>query len=236
MVGEKMARKALSLEELNKAYTRKIQEARLEPSVSVGKPPRARTSAAKASVTKANVTKASVTKANATKTRAIANRERKKAELEVTKRVAIVGAVIFVLIVAIFIIYRREPVMDDIVPVVLTEAEQEKWDSIEVQEGKLYIELNGRIEVDGAKANIRLVNPIYSAYTIGIQLWEKQNEDNLLYESEKLMPGTVLETIRLSTPLNYDEYECIVNYIIYDDEGNEKTVYPVEVKLIQKKI
>ena len=198
MVGEKMDKKAMSLEELNKAYKKKAQK--IDKSV---------------------------------KTDKIA--AEKKLQIR-RKTIVTVGAVIVVLIVGIFLIIRKNTESDRIVPVVLTSEEQEKWDSIEVQEGKLYIELNGKIEVDGTKANIRLVNPIYSAYTIGIQLWEKQDENNLLYESERLMPGTILETIRLSAPMVHAEYECIVNYIVYDKEGNEKVSHPIDVKLIQKDI
>ena len=218
MVGERMSRKLQSLTELNKAYTNEIEKQRKLSNLSED-----------------------VTQPRAVKTvtqNKKNNQQRRKEEVELARRVLVIGLMIVALIVCMFVIYRRNSTnkAGQIVPVVLTAEEQEKWESMEVQEGQLYIELNGRIEVNEQKANIRLVNPIYSAYAIRIQVWEKKDENNLLYESEKLMPGTILETVKFSRELAAGEHEGVVNYIIYDDAGDEKSSYPINVRLIRKNI
>ena len=213
MVGEDMARKTRSLEELNRAYKREMHTKRRANNIGV-------------------IIARMIPKAGRRKSR----KKRKEAEVEAIKRLVVIGAIAFVLLAGIFLAIRSIGNSNKIAPVTLTVEERENWESIEVQEGKFYVELNGRIEVNNKKANIRLVNPIYSAYTISIQLWEKDDESNLLYESEKLRPGTILEMIRLSEPLTKEESTCIVKYIIYDEEGNEKATHPMDVKLIQKDI
>ena len=211
MVGENMARQTRSLEELNRAYKREIQTKRRPRNI--GK---------------------MITNALPTTSRQASRKKRQRAEVEMVRRLVVIGAIVFLLLAGIFFAIQNLRTSNEIVPTFLTAKEQENWQDIEVQEGKFYVELNGKIEVDNKKANIRLVNPIYSAYTISIELWEKKEENNLLYESEKLKPGTILEMIRLSAPLTEGETEGVVNYIIYDEEGNEKASHLIDITFIQK--
>jgi hypothetical protein len=211
MVGENMARQTRSLEELNRAYKREIQTKRRPRNIGE-----------------------MITNALPTTSRQVSRKKRQRAEVEMIRRLVVIGAIVFLLLAGIFFAIQNLRTSNKIVPTILTAKELENWQDIEVQEGKIYVELNGKIEVDNKKANIRLVNPIYSAYTISIELWEKKEENNLLYESEKLKPGTILEMIRLSEPLTEGETEGVVNYIIYDEEGNEKASHPIDITFIQK--
>ena len=268
MVGEKMAKRIRSLEELNKLYTSEIQKKRESTQIEEFpiekiqlKETQLKENQAEETQRKENQLRESQTEERKRKetqieeppieeiqieptvTRRIADaknkvrdKNKRKAEVEVIKRIVAVSAVAFILLIMLFIVSRRIGEVDGIVPTILSDEERVKWQNMEVQEGKLYIELNSKIEVNDKNANIRLVNPIYSAYTISIQVWEKEDENNLLYESEKLKPGTILETIRLSRALSTDEYKGVVNYIIYDNEGNEKSTYPIDVRLIKQNI
>lgn len=115
---------------------------------------------------------------------------------------------------------------------VLSDEEQQKWFSQEIDlEGKeVYIELNSRIYLEDNKAYIRLINPIYSIYYYKISIYPREAEDTILYQSEMLAPGTILEAVVLQKELSESEYEAVVEYKIYDSEGNELGRHPVNVE------
>ena len=114
----------------------------------------------------------------------------------------------------------------------LTKEEQEAWDNIQVDGEKVHIDLNTRINVsEDGRAQIRLANPIYNAYTISIEIFAGENREQIFYQSEKLAPGTILDTINLLLQPEKEVTEAIVEYTIYDSQGI-KGVYPEAVQLI----
>ena len=226
MVGEKVASRMKSLDELNKAYISEVEKKGQQDQA---------ISEETASKLKSNEISSN-----------LESKALRISQVRTSKSVivalGIVALGIMVIIAICLFIGSRDPVRsqlsasEKIVPVILTSEEQEKWMNMEAQKGKFYIELNTRIKVDDTKAYIRLINPIYSAYTFSIQMWEKGDKTNLLYASEKLMPGTILEAVNLTRPLTSEEHEVVVNYVVYDEAGEESDSYPVDVKLIKEDI
>jgi len=116
---------------------------------------------------------------------------------------------------------------------ILTEEEQADWKQGKIDRQKVYIELNSEIEVEDKKAAIRLTNPIYSEYTMSIQICARDDDSKVFYQSEKLSPGTVLECAMFKEEIEAD-CDAVVRYIVYDTDGNDKGTYPVYVKLLHK--
>lgn len=112
----------------------------------------------------------------------------------------------------------------------LSEEDQEKWTSTDVNGENIYVELNSKIYLDGSKAYIRLINPIYSAYYYTITIYPEAEEDNLLYQSEVIAPGTILEVAMLTAEPTEEQYPAVVKYRIYDGDGNEMGTHPVKVE------
>lgn len=169
------------------------------------------------------------------------SRLQRQAQVRLSKSVVAIVGIVVIIIICLFLgskdsVRNKLGASEKIVPSILTSEEQEKWENMAVQKGKFYIELNTRIKVNDTKAYIRLINPVYSAYTFSIQMWEKGDRRNPIYVSEKLKPGTILEAVNLTRSLTSDECEVVVNYVIYDELGEEKSSYPIDVKLIQENI
>lgn len=116
----------------------------------------------------------------------------------------------------------------------LTKDEQEQWVSQAAEEEIIPIELNTRIEVQGDRALIRLLNPVYSAYPIKVRILKEEGEQ-VLYESERLAPGTVLESVPLIGlgEGKEEEFDADVEYTVYEDQV-VKGSYLVPVKLIRQ--
>jgi len=113
---------------------------------------------------------------------------------------------------------------------ILSEEENEKWATTDLDGEKIYIVLNTKIYLDGSRAYIRLINPIYSTYFYNITICPEGEEDTILYQSEKIAPGTILEAVTLTTEPTEEQYSAIVKYQVYDGEGNELGTHPVNVE------
>lgn len=113
---------------------------------------------------------------------------------------------------------------------ILSEEEQEKWMSKELSGDNIYVELNSRIYLDGTNAYIRLINPIYSAYYYSITIYPKDEEETILYQSEKIAPGTILEAVVLSKEPTGEQYPAVVKYLVYDEKGSGLGTYSVDVE------
>ena len=112
----------------------------------------------------------------------------------------------------------------------LSEEEQEKWTTTDVNGENIYVELNSKIYLEGSKAYIRLINPIYSDYYYSITIYPEAEEDTLLYQSEKISPGTILEAAMLTSEPTEEQYSAVVKYRIYDGDGNDLGTHPVNVE------
>ena len=115
----------------------------------------------------------------------------------------------------------------------LSSGERQKWKSGMTEEELIPIELNQQIEVHNQRAFTRIVNPVYSRYAVRVTIMLKENREEILYQSEKLSPGTVLEAVQLSRTLTAESNEAVIEYVIYDQEDKILGTYPVEAKLIQ---
>lgn len=113
---------------------------------------------------------------------------------------------------------------------ILNEEEREKWTSNDLNAENVYVELNSKIYLDGSKAYIRLINPIYSSFSFRITLHPEGEEDTILYQSEKLAPGTILEAVMLAAEPAQEQYHAVVKYLVYDGGGNELGTYSVNVE------
>jgi sortase A len=118
---------------------------------------------------------------------------------------------------------------------ILTSEEMNKWKTLEVADGKAFIELNTRIDV-AEEAKIRLINPPYSDFIIQIRIVTedeaKKGEELELYKSKKLQPGTVLPTVKLSQKLPTGEHEAKVIYTFYNQREEEQAHYTQKVTLV----
>lgn len=115
---------------------------------------------------------------------------------------------------------------------ILSEEEQERWASTDLDGEKIYVVLNTKINLDGSNAYIRLINPIYCTYYYSITIYPEGEEDTILYQAEKVAPGTILEAVRLSSEPSEEQYYAVVKYQIYDEEGNEVGIHTVSVEFI----
>lgn len=113
---------------------------------------------------------------------------------------------------------------------ILSEEEQEKWASHELNGENIYVELNSKIYLDGNNAYIRLINPIYSAYYYSITIYPAGEEEAILYQSEKIAPGTILEAVMLSKVPTQEQYPAVVKYLVYDENGSGLGTYSVNVE------
>lgn len=109
----------------------------------------------------------------------------------------------------------------------LNEEELEKWQTQESAENKIYIELNTEINLVGTRAFIRLINPIYGSNTLSVAIYAKDEAGTLLYQSERLAPGTILEAVTFSQ--EPEVTEGTIRYTAFNDAGEEIGSHPVDV-------
>ncbi len=109
--------------------------------------------------------------------------------------------------------------------------EMEAWKETKVQPGKAYIQIKTEIHIsEGNMADIRLANPPYCAYDCRIEIKEKETE-NLLYKSERLSPGTMIERAALEKETGYGETDVIVTYYFYR-HGRERLIRSREITAV----
>ncbi|MFV0362499.1 MAG: hypothetical protein ACK5LL_05340 [Suipraeoptans sp.] len=115
---------------------------------------------------------------------------------------------------------------------ILTEEEMKEWldKEVDINGETVYIELNDKIEVVNQRAFIRLINPIFSSHSFVINLYADYEKAEYIYTSQMISPGTILEAIMLDRELSEDELSAVVEYVVYDNEGNELGSYPINVE------
>lgn len=127
----------------------------------------------------------------------------------------------------------------DVAPYVglLSEEEQMQWAQREVASGEAIMDINLRMPVENGRAHMRLVNPPYSDFVCEVTLHLKTGADGAenepLYHSERLNPGSAVEYAELAAPLAPGEHTAVAQYTFYDGTGSVKGQYEVEVVLIQ---
>lgn len=118
---------------------------------------------------------------------------------------------------------------------ILTEQEQQAWANTPVKSGEAIIQMNQRIPVSTKEniAQMRLINPPYSAFVCSVTLTVK-GEDSPLYTTERLQPGTVLNSVPLAQLPNQQETQAVALYTFYDVQGGVRGEYPLEVVLVRE--
>lgn len=105
---------------------------------------------------------------------------------------------------------------------ILTEDEIEEWNTTEAEQGKVFLKLNTQMHIEnGTRANIRLLHPPYCVYDCKIQITDRKK--NLLYQSEVLTPGTVLESVLLKQRPEQEKEPVQVHYMFYES-GTEEVI------------
>lgn len=114
---------------------------------------------------------------------------------------------------------------------ILTPKEIEEWNSARVQPGKIYIKLKTEIQVtEGTKAYIRFVNPPYCMYDCVFRITDEAAGE-ILYESDKVNPGTVLKYVNLKREADYGEEQVRVNCQFYS-HGKDRMIETKEVQAV----
>lgn len=104
---------------------------------------------------------------------------------------------------------------------ILTSEEIEEWNNTKVQKGKVYIKVKTEIQVEERRlAYLRLINPPYCEYDCRFTIKEKESGE-ILYESETISPGNVVESVSLSHKIEYGSTEASIIYSFYA-QGEEK--------------
>jgi len=103
---------------------------------------------------------------------------------------------------------------------------QKQYESVNLDTA--FVGLNETVNVSGQYAHVGLVNAIGSNSVIAIKIYDKETED-IFYQSEKVRPGTVLHMAVLEKPISHED-STVIDYIVYDLEGNELGVYLADIK------
>lgn len=115
---------------------------------------------------------------------------------------------------------------------ILTEEEQKEWKEKQKDSSRVFIQLNQKVEItDMENVYLRLINPPYSVFTIQVKVYPEDAPENILYESDRVAPGTVLEYVPFSGTLDGGSHPAKVEYTVYDEDGNELGTHVVDITL-----
>lgn len=115
---------------------------------------------------------------------------------------------------------------------ILNEEEKEEWKNRETDSSRLFVQLNQKLNVDkNRNAYLRLINPPYSAFYIQIKIYEQDNPETVLYQSDSLKPGTILEYAEFDSVPEPGQYGAEVEYTVYDKDGNKVGTHEVAVDM-----
>lgn len=115
---------------------------------------------------------------------------------------------------------------------ILNEKEIEEWKNRETDNSRLFIQMNQKLNInDEGKAYLRLINPPYSAFNIQVKIYAQDNPEEVLYQSEVLEPGTILEYADFDSIPSPGQYEGGVEYTVYDKDGSIIGTHEVAVEI-----
>ncbi len=114
---------------------------------------------------------------------------------------------------------------------VLSDAEMKEWETKEADKGETFVQLNTKIPVQGVIANIRLINPPYNNYSCQFKLSYKETPGEYVYESKQIIPGTVVEYVKLNEAVSPGEHDAIVKYTFFNSKGEIQGSHSVNVVL-----
>lgn len=115
---------------------------------------------------------------------------------------------------------------------ILTEEEQKDWREKEKDSSRVFIQLNQKVEItDMSNVYLRLINPPYSVFTIEVKVYTESSPESILYESDRIAPGTVLEYVPFTGTLDAGSHPAKVEYTVFDEDGNELGTHVVDITL-----
>lgn len=119
---------------------------------------------------------------------------------------------------------------------VLNKKEKEKWLSKKQETDGSYMQMNQIVLIgsDGYTADLRLINPPYSACDIEISIKVPGLED-VVYQSGRLAPGTVIEEGRLNNNYSLQEGKAKVYFKFYDGSGKLVGEKELDIEIQQEK-
>ncbi len=160
---------------------------------------------------------------------------RKKPKDGNTRKKLILYAGIVLVLVSIFIFAvvalssDEEPVNKDEkvamdppeAPPFLNDEQKTDWEKKAVDDEQVFMQFSETLVMKAGsnKLNLQLVNPPYSAYSIKVQLVLKDNESDILYDSELIKPGNYLENVELTKSLEVGAHPVIVKYSFFNEDG-----------------
>lgn len=115
---------------------------------------------------------------------------------------------------------------------ILNEKEKEEWKGRKTDSSRLFVQMNQKLNLDGdGNVYLRLINPPYSAFDIQIRVYIQDDPETVLFQSEVLEPGTILEYADFDSVPEPGEYAAGVEYTVYDKKGNKIGTHEVSVEL-----
>lgn len=103
---------------------------------------------------------------------------------------------------------------------ILTEEEKKRWEEEKGEESELFVEVNTEIPVSypSMEATLHLINPPYSRHDFKIEIYISGQPEQVLYESDRIVPGTVVEDVTFLETLETDTYPVSICYTFYKGE------------------
>lgn len=115
---------------------------------------------------------------------------------------------------------------------ILTEEEIEEWKNRETDNSRLFVQMNQKLRIaSDKKVYIRLINPPYSAFGIQVKVYTQDDPETVLYQSDILEPGTILEYAEFGSSPEPGQYAAEVEYTVYDKDGNKIGTHEVAVEI-----
>lgn len=140
-------------------------------------------------------------------------------------------SVIIVISVALLISRMLQSDGTESVSQVLTEEEQKEWKETPINSEEVYVDVNTNWHLTEGESEIflRLINPPYSAYRIKVRLFETGSQEELLYESEVIEPGTIIERVNLDKEWEAGDYDAVIRFSFYKVKEDEEEIGGYEV-------
>lgn len=118
----------------------------------------------------------------------------------------------------------------------LSQEEQIEWQQRKARPGEASVNINQRILVqrDTGEGEINLQNPPYSAYTckVDIVLAGEDGEEEIVFSSEKIIPGTVIQYAQFNKSFSSGEYAATAKYVFLDEGGAQRGTYETDISLV----
>lgn len=105
-----------------------------------------------------------------------------------------------------------------------------------VNKNEVCFDINTRWSCEGnvKKVPLHLNNPSYSAYPIRVEVYEEGKPEEILYQSEVLMPGEKVDEASFSKEYTSGTYQMCIRYFFYKEGSQEEVFGTHEVGAVLK--